>query len=62
MQLKIKLHSFEQKQGIKLVIDVTDWLLLIGLFFPIPTINYTYMYLTVTRAARDNNYIMKISV
>ena len=37
MQLKIKLHSLVQEQGINLVIDVpvTDWLLLIGLFFPI---------------------------
>ena len=43
MQLKIKLHSLVQEQGINLVIDVTDRLLLIGLFFSIPIIDYKYL-------------------
>mgnify|MGYP003685743987 CR=1 FL=1 len=46
MLLKIKLHSLVQEQGINLVIDETDWLLLIGFFCPIPIIDYmcTYLY------------------
>ena len=43
MLFKIKLHSLVREQGINLVIEVTDWLLLIGLFFPIPIIDYTYL-------------------